>query len=269
MEGNDFNLNGVPDDNVTLTGLDTDGDGLDNRFDANNPGAEATSAYMGNGGSTTGDPTPGSNTMVQRTVMPYGCPAERDWRCMLYVLDCHITSFTAHLQSNNVKLNWTVFCKKEVSRFVVERSIDGTGFTQVATVAGRPVVNESEMYQANDNVVTLSPDVVYYRLKTEEKNGWIVYSAVVKVTLEKNDLLSISPNPVMEDFSLYFGSTVSGTAVIHIRDIQGRDIYTTSQHVIKGYNRLNIKSWPVLPAGTYFIAVQTGKDVLYGRFVKL
>src|SRR5690606_25786482 len=87
-EGNDFNLNGLPDDLVTLTGIDTDGDGLDDRFDANNSSAEATSAYMGNGGTTNGDPTPGSNTMVQRTAFAYGCPIERDWRCIPYVLSC-------------------------------------------------------------------------------------------------------------------------------------------------------------------------------------
>ncbi len=56
VKGTDLNLNGLPDDNVTLTGIDTDDDGLDNRFDNNNSGAEATSAYMGNGGTTSGEP---------------------------------------------------------------------------------------------------------------------------------------------------------------------------------------------------------------------
>lgn len=41
---------------MTLLGIDTDGDGLDDRFDNNNSSAEATSARMGNGGSTSGDP---------------------------------------------------------------------------------------------------------------------------------------------------------------------------------------------------------------------
>ncbi|MBK8609790.1 MAG: hypothetical protein IPL84_07535 [Chitinophagaceae bacterium] len=53
VEGNDFNLNGIPDDNVTLTGLDSDGDGLDDRFDSLNSvtNIKGTSYLMGNGGS--------------------------------------------------------------------------------------------------------------------------------------------------------------------------------------------------------------------------
>ena len=95
VEGNDLNFNGLPDDNVTLTGADTDGDGLDNRFDANNSSVEATSAYMGNGGTTSGDPTPGSITTVQHTWIAdgLGCPTERDWRCVFYVLNCNAISF--------------------------------------------------------------------------------------------------------------------------------------------------------------------------------
>ena len=50
IEGNDFNLNGMADDLVTLTGLDTDGDGLDNRFDSLNSvtNIKGTSYRMGN-----------------------------------------------------------------------------------------------------------------------------------------------------------------------------------------------------------------------------
>ncbi|MBK6633326.1 MAG: hypothetical protein IPG38_02490 [Chitinophagaceae bacterium] len=59
VEGNDFNLNGLADDLVTLTGLDTDNDGLDNRFDSLNSvtNLKGTSYLMGNGGIFVGDPT--------------------------------------------------------------------------------------------------------------------------------------------------------------------------------------------------------------------
>ena len=68
VEGNDFNLNGLADDLVTLTGLDTDGDGLDNRFDSLNSvtNIKGTSYRMGTGGTFTGDAAPGSRTTVQK-----------------------------------------------------------------------------------------------------------------------------------------------------------------------------------------------------------
>jgi len=70
VEGNDFNLNGIADDLVTLTGLDTDGDGLDNRFDSLNSvtNIKGTSYKMGTGGSLTGDPAPGTRATVQKKV---------------------------------------------------------------------------------------------------------------------------------------------------------------------------------------------------------
>ncbi|MCI0408132.1 MAG: hypothetical protein L0191_06160, partial [Acidobacteria bacterium] len=95
------------------------------------PGAEATSAYMGNGGTTSGDPTPGSITTVQQTAIAsgLGCPTERDWRCMWYVLSCDIIHFKAVLQNQKVLLDWKAICRQEVDHFVVERSTDKTTFT--------------------------------------------------------------------------------------------------------------------------------------------
>ena len=68
IEGNDFNLNGIADDLITLTGLDTDGDGLDNRFDSLNSvtNIKGTSYRLGNGGILTGDATPGTRSPVQK-----------------------------------------------------------------------------------------------------------------------------------------------------------------------------------------------------------
>ena len=65
-EGNDFNLNGIADDNVTPTGLDTDGDVLDNRFDSltSVTNIKGTSYRMGTGGTFTGDAAPGDRKSV-------------------------------------------------------------------------------------------------------------------------------------------------------------------------------------------------------------
>ena len=100
LEGNDFDFNGMPDDDVTLDGADTDGDGLDDHFDSDNSSARGTSAYMGNGGSVSGDGTPGSITVVQHTAAVWGCPGERDWRCLPFVLECEIITFNATLQQS-------------------------------------------------------------------------------------------------------------------------------------------------------------------------
>ncbi len=89
IEGNDFNLNGLMDDLVTPLGVDTDGDGLDDRFDIINSATnrKGTSSMMGTSGSLTRLTfRPQTRSTVQRTLRSGGCSFERDWRCISTVL---------------------------------------------------------------------------------------------------------------------------------------------------------------------------------------
>ncbi|MBK8608418.1 MAG: hypothetical protein IPL84_00230 [Chitinophagaceae bacterium] len=65
---------------------------MDDRFDSLNSvtNIKGTSYLMGNGGSFTGDPTPGSRTTVQRTNAPQ---PNRDWRDVGFVLPVQFWSF--------------------------------------------------------------------------------------------------------------------------------------------------------------------------------
>ena len=209
VEGNDFNFNAMPDDNVTLTGVDTDGDGLDNRFDNDNASTKATSQYMGNGGTTSGQIPPGSITTVQHSaIAAFGCPTERDWRCVFYVLNCDIITFKATLQNQQAKLDWTVLCEKEVDYFVIERSTDGINFSQADMIAGRPAINAAESYSATDEVGLVTADVIYYRLKTVSKSGKIKISNIIVLHLNKKGMteVQILPNPVRSRLQLIINS---------------------------------------------------------------
>ncbi len=271
IEGNDLNLNGFPDDNVTLTGSDTDSDGLDDRFDANNSSVEATSAYMGNGGTTLGDATPGSITTVQHTPIAYGCPLERDWRCIPYILDCSITQFTALLQGRNVRLDWTIFCKKEVSHFIIERSADAVNFHQVEMVAGRPVVHESEAYYITDNVASVSGNITYYRMKTILKDGQVTISNIVTVKLnklEENDV-QILPNPVKKQLQLCVNTHTSAQAIIYIIDGNGKMVQRFMASLQAGSNMLLYPETGKLPAGIYYLHMNMGDISIKRKFSKI
>ncbi|RYF46957.1 MAG: hypothetical protein EOO38_13100, partial [Cytophagaceae bacterium] len=86
VEGNDFNRNGVMDDAVSLTFLDMDDDGLDNRFDSliSILNIKGTSYNLGTGGSILGDLFPGTRAPVQKT---FAYQTDRDWRYTGYVLN--------------------------------------------------------------------------------------------------------------------------------------------------------------------------------------
>ena len=270
IEGNDFNFNGLPDDNVTLTGVDTDGDGLDDRFDANNSSAEATSARMGNGGSISGDPTPGSTTPVQHTALAgtLGCPTERDWRCVSYVLSCEIISFKASIQNDHTKLNWTVLCEQEIEQFVVQRSIDGINFSDVITVAGRAVVNVAESYTTTDDVSIVPAEMLYYRLRIISRSGKTRLSDIVAIrhSRESTTDVQLLPNPVRSQLQLLISSTSSLIADVYIMDENGRVVQKYKENVQQGNNTFTYSQVRRLPVGLYYLRLNIGNEIITKKF---
>lgn len=270
IEGNDLNLNGMADDLVTLTGIDTDGDGLDDRFDNNNSSAEATSAFMGDGGTTSGDPTPGSITTVQHTNVAYGCVSERDWRCIPYLLNCEYISFKATALSDLVRLDWTVLCKQEVDYFVLERSKDGQHFNEIGRLDGRPVINEEEVYSATDNLSGLNEPVFYYRLRSVMFTGRSNTSPVIAVHHAAKNPISarIIPNPVNEQLHICIYSSIDAPAALIITDAAGAVLLRIQKGLLKGENKVDCLLDYRFPAGIYFIKITAADFSISSKFYK-
>lgn len=271
IEGNDLNLNYLPDDNVTLTGIDTDGDGLDDRFDNLNSSHKGTSARMGNGGSVTGDPVPGSITTVQRSPASDGvaCTFERDWRCIPYVLSCDIINFKAVLAGSITQLEWKVLCRQEAAYFEIERSIDGYNFQAVRQVNGRLMLNEIETYNTEDNIGTFNVPIIYYRLKTVLRNGRISYSNIVAV--KPNGLLTnvqLYPNPARDNIQLMINSNSSYNAYILITDASGKSVLSFKEILQPGSNTFSYNI-ALLSSGLFYLRADTDSGSVVLKFIKL
>lgn len=269
IEGNDFNLNGLPDDNVTLTGTDTDGDGLDDLFDLNNSSPEGTSAYMGNGGTTSGDVTPGSNTMVQHTPLTgSGCPTERDWRCLGYVLNCEIINFKGNLQDEQSLLDWSILCRQEPDHFIIQRSIDGITFVDAIRLQARPTINETETYFTKDDVSGIKSKVIYYRLKSVFADGKINLSKIITILRNgaKNDEVIIFPNPVRDQLQVSVNASVSSTARFLIVNANGRTIKEYTETIRRGSNTFRYDDTGSLPNGMYYLLINFNGKVISRKF---
>jgi uncharacterized repeat protein (TIGR01451 family) len=268
VEGNDLNFNGVPDDNVTLTGTDTDGDGLDDRFDNNNSSSKPTSRYMGNGGTTSGENPPGSTTTVQRTSVSLGCTTERDWRCIFYVLNCDIITFKASLQNEQAKLDWTVFCEQELDYFIVERSTDGINFSNAVIVPARPVIKVTESYNATDNVSQVNTETIYYRLQTIGKNGKTKISNIVLLHRGKKGVteVQILPNPVRSHLQLLINAEMPAIGHISIVDANGKTVQKYTEKILQGSNAFTYSQVAVLPVGVYYLQVNLANKFITKKF---
>ncbi len=267
IEGNDFNLNGLADDLVTLTGLDTDGDGLDNRFDSLNlvTNIKGTSYNMGNLGSTAGDPAPGARCPVQKKVP---AQANRDWRFVGVVLPVQFLQLSGIMQAGHVLLNWTVVAAKEIDHFEVERSTDNSTYIKTGDVWQAVKLNEEQGFTFTDDVGNVNRDIIYYRIKVIGKDGEIQYSNILVVRRQQSKtLLSIMPNPARDYVSMLFFAEKESVVTIRLIDNLGKTALLKNQKVVKGNNSLQLHGLGKYSNGVYSIQLFVNGEVITHKLV--
>jgi len=257
VEGNDWNLNGIADENVTLTGIDTDGDGLDDRFDSLNSviNVKGTSYKMGTNGSLIGDAAPGTKATVQ---MKRPGQIDRDWRYFGVVLPIQVLAFNAAATNYNVQLNWTIITPIPVERVEIERSIDNTNFQITGTITDVVKLNEQQSFGFTDDISKLnSTGIIYYRLKMIGKSGEVKYSNVIVI---KNDLskspVTLFPNPAKDFVSIRFYADKTATTNIKLINAAGQVVVLQRSNISKGMNALMLNNLVNFSAGIYTLQLQ-------------
>jgi hypothetical protein len=265
VEAHDYNLNNLPDDDVTLTNNDADGDGLDDKFDLAT-GPNVTHQGMLNGGAV-GDPaTPGARGPLQKRIP---ADTERQWRNTLSTLPLKLLSFSAKAEGDNkVRLNWESEKEENFKEYIVERSTDGVGFTEVGTVAGKNSARAS--YTFDDNLGNQHASKVYYRLRMVDLNEKFEYSKVVAVTFAPIHGLTllVTPNPSSGSVALKVSSEKNVTAVINIIDQQGRILGSKRTGIANGVNIIFLTEEAAkLPSGMYTVILNTGEERLSAKMI--
>jgi hypothetical protein len=265
VEGNDFNLNRLADDNVTLTLLDTDGDGLDNRFDSSNVSIEGTSYRMGNGGSFTGDATPGSRTTVQRS---YTFQTDRDWRYVGYVLPVQFFSFSGSLQGNSVPLAWSIITPQEIARFEIERSIDNVNYTKVGVNTQPVTLNQQQQFGFTDDIAGIGSEIIYYRIKVVGKNGEIKYSNVLVIRKTKvNATLQVMPNPAKDYVTLRMYIDKDAVTEVRLIDNIGRTVLHRQQKMLRGISVLQLNDLQRFAPGVYSLQLLYNNQLVTEKLI--
>ena len=266
-EGNDWNLNGVCDEVLTPTGLDTDGDGLDNRFDSLNSvtNIKGTSYMMGNGGSLTGDATPGTKATVQKMTVAQG---DRDWRWTASVLPVQFLGFTGVLQSTQVYLNWSIITAKEIDHFELQRSTDNATFVKAGTVTDAVNLNIQQNFGYVDDIAGVYSDVVFYRLKVYGKGGEIKYSNVLAVKRNQSKTpVTVMPNPANDFATVRFFAEKETEVTIRIVDNTGKTVLLQKQKAVKGNNAVQLNNLAKFSNGVYSVQVAINGEVVTQKLI--
>jgi PKD repeat protein len=173
-----------------------------------------------------------------------------------------LLNFTAIKKEDDALINWKTENETDINNYVLERSYDGTNFTNVAAVLAKNNTANTYSY-ADVNAVTNAgaSKYIYYRLKINDKTGHVKYSEIAKISLDKTGpQITIGPNMFNNYVSVYSNETVKQVLVY---DMNGKLVYQTSNIV---GNKIIFAN--KLPAGMYLFKIVTANGTVTKRLVK-
>lgn len=170
------------------------------------------------------------------------------------ILPLSLLSFDAKKDNDKVLVSWKTENEISLQRYEVERSTDGISFTRLADQMPRG--GTTNVYTVTDDYPV--PGINYYRLKSIDKDGRYTYSKIARVDFNKNNTISISPNPASDEMVIRSGGKISG---IILFDINGRIVKQFSPVAGDRYNISGIRP------GIYVVKVFSERETNTARLV--
>lgn len=130
-------------------------------------------------------------------------------------LPLKLETFSTTYTDKAVVLNWKTTSEKDFSHFVIERSVDGKSYSDVAMVFSAGGLQEN-MYSYKDKAVKMPAGVAYYRLRMVDEDRTFSYSFVSAVHLSKNGkttAIAVYPNPAKSSVSVSLPDAWQGKAI--------------------------------------------------------
>jgi len=174
--------------------------------------------------------------------------------------------FTAQKQGNEALLTWSTTSEVNNNRFDVERSSDGTNWQVIGTVKGKGNSSTLTKYSFTDALPVNG--INYYRLKQVNNDGGQNHSPVRALQFNGIWLVKLYPNPAQSFVVLEFNNDRDEKAAIAIQNALGSTIFTTTQQLSKGLNRITLNQIQPLAQGTYIITLGTNENIFRSKFIK-
>ncbi|MEM6346250.1 MAG: T9SS type A sorting domain-containing protein [Bacteroidota bacterium] len=256
IEGYDLSNDGVA--NTLPSGIDADGDGLDDAFDQII--SSTTIFNPGNGDQTPLDFPAAANN-----------PSDRAWRIFGgSSFPVEWLSFAAVWEEGEAKLDWATASETNADLYVVERSFDGRRFEGIGEVKAFGNSNETQTYAFRDAAVkNFQIWEVFYRLRQIDFDGSESYSNTVQlgITQTAQVVMEAYPVPAADNINLRFAMPEAGEVELKIFNGLGQTIYADNLSFEAGLQELSL-AVDKLSAGIYFL--QVGNESYSGttRFVK-
>ena len=174
--------------------------------------------------------------------------------------------FAAQKQGGSALLTWSTATELNNNRFEVERSGNGTNWQVIGTVKSKGNSNTLTKYSFTDALPLNG--INYYRLRQINNDGGQQHSQIEKLQFTGQWVVKMYPNPAQSFIGLEFNNDKDEKAAIVIQNAQGSTIFTTTQQLVKGLNRITLNQIQPLAQGTYIITLGTNGNIFRSKFVK-
>ena len=183
------------------------------------------------------------------------------------ILPVSLISLRGVLAGNDGLLDWTVVSEAENSDYIIERSVDGTRFIEMARMKSS-IGSVGKVYHFRDaNVMALRSERIYYRVRQVDNFGRAIYSRVIVLQVKGDLGISLYPNPVHDELNLLASFAKEQEIECRIMDNWGRMVMRRRVLVRSGSNNFSL-AVETLAKGVYYVSVggmEGGRGV---RFVK-
>ena len=178
-----------------------------------------------------------------------------------------LNSFKVSAQPKFNLLNWVTSEEINLKWFEIERSYNGANFEKIGVVNAHSTSGINSYDFRDENFLD---GYIYYRLKMVDVDGKFSRSFVVRVYCGTgaSSGLTVSPNPVNNEF--LFGAVFdkAGQIIIRIIDANAAVVKTIKKQVNAGFNSFQIDRLENISEGVYFLEVIQDKQVRKTKLIK-
>jgi len=183
-----------------------------------------------------------------------------------WLLKADLINVSGSLHSNKATIQWQTVNEAEKVSFEIEKSIDATHFTAIATIQGN-AINGNGSYAFTDPEALTSPG--YYRIKMIEGTSF-KYSKTLLLSPERilfdiKNLVNPFSNTVQFDLVLPGNGAVKTT----IFDNYGKVVKTYTQQAGSGITAFKIPGLNNVSSGIYTLKVEWQQESLTKRIIKI
>jgi hypothetical protein len=193
----------------------------------------------------------------------------------LETLPVKIISLDAHEVNGGINVAWKTTAEVNISKYVVEKSMDGVSFTLAGSENAKGSVSSISDYNWFDTVVHKGYN--YYRIKSLNRDGRFEYSGVVRVLIKATtnastatqSSVNVYPNPLRGNvFNLQLTNVEKGNYVLEILNASGQTVYRQNVANNSDVTTQAVSITNNLTAGMYSIKLSSKSEVLSKQIIK-